>query len=78
MTRAFETPHLTSYLRQLTSNQILRPRWASLYAARKNQRNQASPLPELPTSMLGWVPALLKITEQQTLASAGLDAYVVC
>ena len=27
--------------------------------------------------MFGWIPALWKITEQQVLASAGLDAFVV-
>lgn len=28
--------------------------------------------------MFGWIPALWRITDQQVLASAGLDAYVVC
>ena len=56
---------------------ILRPRWTSLYAARKQKRDQASPLPELPTSLFGWIPSLWRITEQQVLTSAGLDAYVV-
>lgn len=49
-----------------------------MYAARKRRRNQASPLPDLPDSMFGWIPALWSITDQQVLASAGLDAYVVC
>lgn len=57
--------------------QIIRPRWTTLYAARKKQLGEVSPLPELPSSLLGWVPALWRITEQQVLASAGLDAYVV-
>lgn len=55
---------------------FLRPRWKSLYQARKRQRNEASPLPDLPDSFFGWIPGLWKITEQQVLASAGLDAYV--
>lgn len=28
--------------------------------------------------MFGWIPALWRISEQQVLAAAGLDAYVVC
>lgn len=56
---------------------VLRPRWTSLYAARKQKRDQASPLPELSQSFFGWVVTLWYITEQQILASAGLDAYVV-
>lgn len=27
--------------------------------------------------MFGWIPTLFKITEEQVLASAGLDAFVV-
>lgn len=56
---------------------FLRPRWTSLYAARKKQKNAASTLPELPDTFFGWVPALYRITEDQVLASAGLDAFVV-
>jgi calcium permeable stress-gated cation channel len=37
-----------------------------------------SSLPDLPDTFFGWVPVLYKITEQQVLATAGLDAYVVC
>ncbi|EOD45433.1 putative duf221 domain protein [Neofusicoccum parvum UCRNP2] len=55
---------------------ILRPRWESLYAARKKQNDEATALPELPRSLFGWIPALWRITDQQVLASAGLDAYV--
>lgn len=55
---------------------ILRPRWTSLYAARKQQKDAATILPELPETMFGWIPVLWKITDQQVLASAGLDAYV--
>ncbi|KAL8720842.1 MAG: hypothetical protein Q9225_002359 [Loekoesia sp. 1 TL-2023] len=55
---------------------ILRPRWTGLYAARKRQKNAASKLPTLPDTFLGWIPVLYKITEEQVLASAGLDAYV--
>ncbi|KAF2094159.1 DUF221-domain-containing protein [Rhizodiscina lignyota] len=55
---------------------ILRPRWTGLYAARKQQKDEASSLPDLPSSLFGWMPTLWRITEQQVLASAGLDAYV--
>jgi hypothetical protein len=34
-------------------------------------------LPELPDSFFGWIPVLYRITEQEVLASAGLDAFVV-
>jgi hypothetical protein len=37
----------------------------------------AEALPELPDSFFGWMPVLYKVTEEQVLASAGLDAYVV-
>lgn len=56
---------------------FMRPRWTSLYAARKKQKNAASILPELPDTFFGWIPALYRITEDQVLASAGLDAFVV-
>ncbi|TVY75731.1 Calcium permeable stress-gated cation channel [Lachnellula suecica] len=55
---------------------ILRPKWKSLYAARKKEIDAASELPELPDTMFGWMPVLYRVTEQQVLASAGLDAYV--
>ncbi|KKY19856.1 hypothetical protein UCDDS831_g05141 [Diplodia seriata] len=55
---------------------ILRPRWEGLYAARKKQNDEATALPELPRTLFGWIPALWRITDQQVLASAGLDAYV--
>ncbi|KAL2193703.1 hypothetical protein P885DRAFT_80928 [Corynascus similis CBS 632.67] len=54
----------------------LRPRWKTLYAARKRHSNPILGLPSLPDSFFGWIPALYKITEQQVLSSAGLDAYV--
>ncbi|KAK3694426.1 hypothetical protein B0T22DRAFT_70910 [Podospora appendiculata] len=54
----------------------LRPRWKSLYAARKRHSDRAVGLPALPDTFFGWIPALYRITEQQVLASAGLDAYV--
>ena len=54
---------------------VLRPRWTGLYAARKKQKNEASALPELPKSLFGWILPLWRITDQQILASAGLDAY---
>lgn len=59
------------------SVQVLRPRWTGLYAARKRQRDAAARLPELPDSMFGWIPILYRISEEEVLAAAGLDAYVV-
>ncbi|POS75071.1 DUF221 domain-containing protein [Diaporthe helianthi] len=56
---------------------ILRPRWKSLYAARRRQLGPQIGLPLLPDSFFGWMPALYKITEEQVLASAGLDAFVL-
>lgn len=56
---------------------VLRPKWTELYAARRKQRNAASQLPELPESFFGWMPVLYRITEEEVLHSAGLDAYVV-
>ncbi|KAK5693479.1 hypothetical protein LTR97_010048 [Elasticomyces elasticus] len=55
---------------------VLRPRWPGLYAARKKQQKGATALPELPDTLFGWILPLWRITEQQVLASAGLDAYV--
>ncbi|KAH8726314.1 hypothetical protein GQ44DRAFT_706105 [Phaeosphaeriaceae sp. PMI808] len=55
---------------------FLRPRWKGLYAARKKQNNMATALPDLPDSFFGWIIPLWKITDEQVLASAGLDAYV--
>ncbi|KAK3497417.1 uncharacterized protein B0T23DRAFT_333249 [Neurospora hispaniola] len=56
----------------------LRPRWKSLYASRK-RASMADPsiaLPQLPDTFFGWMGTLYRVTEQQVLASAGLDAYV--
>ncbi|KAF7938324.1 hypothetical protein BELL_0283g00080 [Botrytis elliptica] len=55
---------------------ILRPKWKSLYAARKRHVDAAANLPELPDTFFGWIPILYRVTEEQVLASAGLDAYV--
>ncbi|KAL5336273.1 hypothetical protein BJX70DRAFT_373167 [Aspergillus crustosus] len=55
---------------------LLRPKWTELYAARRQQRHAAGHLPELPDSFFGWIPVLWRITEEQVLQSAGLDAYV--
>ncbi|KAI9885633.1 MAG: bifunctional endoribonuclease/protein kinase ire1 [Watsoniomyces obsoletus] len=55
---------------------ILRPRWRTLYAARKQQSNRASSLPELPDTFFGWIPTLYRITDGEVLRSAGLDAFV--
>lgn len=59
--------------------QILRPRWKNLYAARRRQLEPSSiKLPALPDTFFGWIPALYRITEDQVLEAAGLDAFVVC
>ncbi|KAK1970050.1 DUF221-domain-containing protein [Colletotrichum sublineola] len=55
---------------------ILRPRWTTLYAARKRRLNPNIGLPALPNTFFGWMPALYRVTEEQVLASAGLDAFV--
>ncbi|KAF2831957.1 DUF221-domain-containing protein [Ophiobolus disseminans] len=55
---------------------FLRPRWKGLYAARKKQNDWATALPDLPDSFFGWIIPLWRITDEQVLASAGLDAYV--
>ncbi|KAK5134311.1 hypothetical protein LTR08_006740 [Meristemomyces frigidus] len=55
---------------------VLRPRWVGLYAARKRTKHEATALPDLPTTLFGWIVPLWRITDQQVLASAGLDAYV--
>ncbi|KAF2809958.1 DUF221-domain-containing protein [Mytilinidion resinicola] len=55
---------------------FLRPRWKGLYAARKKNVDRTTTLPELPDSFFGWILPLWRITEEQVLASAGLDAYV--
>ncbi|KFY31950.1 hypothetical protein V493_00644 [Pseudogymnoascus sp. VKM F-4281 (FW-2241)] len=55
---------------------ILRPRWKSLYAARKQHSDAAVALPDLPDTFFGWIPVLYRVTEEQVLASAGLDAFV--
>ncbi len=56
---------------------VLRPKWSELYNARKKQATAASRLPDLPKTMFGWIPVLYGISEEEVLASAGLDAYVV-
>ncbi|KAK2735845.1 hypothetical protein FQN55_001952 [Onygenales sp. PD_40] len=55
---------------------ILRPKWRDLYAARRRLRSAASRLPELPDTLFGWIPIVHRISEDEVLASAGLDAYV--
>lgn len=55
---------------------LLRPKWRDLYAARRRQRCAASRLPELPDTFFGWIPVLFRITDEEVLESAGLDAYV--
>lgn len=56
---------------------ILRPKWRELYAARRRLRTAASRLPELPDTLFGWIPIVHKISDDEVLASAGLDAFVV-
>ncbi|KAJ6784659.1 hypothetical protein PWT90_03222 [Aphanocladium album] len=55
---------------------ILRPRWPSLYSARKRRLHPRMDLPTLPRSFFGWMPILYNISEEQVLSSAGLDAFV--
>ncbi|KAF2749818.1 DUF221-domain-containing protein [Sporormia fimetaria CBS 119925] len=55
---------------------FIRPRWKGLYAARKKQNTHSTALPELPDGFFDWILPLWRITEEQVLASAGLDAYV--
>ncbi|PHH60885.1 hypothetical protein CDD81_1090 [Ophiocordyceps australis] len=55
---------------------ILRPRWPSLYAARKRRLGSEVSLPNLPDSFLGWIPKLHGVSEEQVLVWAGLDAFV--
>lgn len=40
-------------------------------------RTAASRLPDLPDSLFGWIPVLFKISDEEVLASGGLDAFVV-
>ncbi|KOS21232.1 putative membrane protein [Escovopsis weberi] len=54
----------------------LRPRWPSLYAARKRRLDPRIGLPALTDSFFGWIPRLYRVSEEQILASAGLDAFV--
>ncbi|KAM0263549.1 hypothetical protein ACHAQJ_001168 [Trichoderma viride] len=56
---------------------ILRPRWPTLYAARKRRLDPTIGLPALTDSFFGWIPRLYKVSEEQILTSAGLDAFVV-
>ena len=58
------------------ATQVLRPKWKSLYSARKRRYDAGSAPPNLPDSLFGWIPTLYKITDEQILSSAGLDAYV--
>ncbi|EPE06869.1 hypothetical protein F503_03296 [Ophiostoma piceae UAMH 11346] len=56
---------------------LMRPRWTSLYEARRKRHpDQVDGLPVLPKSFLGWLPVVIKISEDQVLSAAGLDAFV--
>jgi calcium permeable stress-gated cation channel len=48
-----------------------------LYAARKRRLGPDLGLPQLSNSFFGWMWQLYKVTEDQVLASAGLDAFAV-
>lgn len=37
-----------------------------------------SKLPSLKRGLLSWIPQVWKVTDDQVLEAAGLDAYVVC
>jgi hypothetical protein len=37
-----------------------------------------SKLASLPEGLLAWIPQIWKVTDDQILEAAGLDAYVVC
>jgi len=37
-----------------------------------------SKLVSLPEGLLAWIPQIWKVTDDQILEAAGLDAYVVC
>jgi hypothetical protein len=41
------------------------------------QSDAALSLPDLPDTFFGWIPVIYRVTDDQVLASAGLDAYVV-
>jgi calcium permeable stress-gated cation channel len=53
----------------------LRPKWSTLYHARKEQSDAARRLPELPNTFFGWIPVVAGISQEEVLASAGLDAF---
>lgn len=55
---------------------FLRPRWKSLYAARRCHLEASTGLPALPDSFFGWIPVLYRINEQLVLDAGGLDAFV--
>lgn len=52
---------------------ILRRKWPQLYAPRRALRKE---LPQLSSSLLGWMWGLHKISDVEVLDNAGLDAYV--
>jgi hypothetical protein len=57
--------------------QILRPRWPALYSAHKRRLDPNINLPTLTNTFFGWIPQLYKIGDNEILAAAGLDAFVV-
>lgn len=68
---------------------VLRTKWSHFYMALLQQRgvsynfatadtNVGSKLPALTGGLLSWIPQVWKITDDQVLEAAGLDAYVVC
>ncbi|BFZ63435.1 hypothetical protein YB2330_004557 [Saitoella coloradoensis] len=55
---------------------FLRPRWSGIYAARVKSTTIAAKLPALPDTLFSWILTLWRITDEQILDSAGLDAFV--
>ncbi|ANZ77299.1 BA75_04855T0 [Komagataella pastoris] len=59
---------------------VLRCQFPNIYMARLNYVNKANrkftPPPLSRTSLFGWIPTLINISDQDVLTNAGLDAYV--
>lgn len=52
---------------------VLRRKWPQLYEPRRERRKD---IPRLSSSLMGWMWGLHKISEEEVLTNAGLDAYV--
>ncbi|MCH0629281.1 hypothetical protein JNB11_04820 [Kocuria palustris] len=62
---------------------VLRSKYPKIYVAKFTEFNHRNPhvirkesLPKLPSSLFGWMPVLYRVSEDQVLANAGLDAAV--